>query len=252
MNILDVSHVFKSYQTKTEITEVLKDINLSVGEKETVAVMGPSGSGKTTLLNLISGLDKADSGEITIDGKSLSEMSKAEMALFRRKRLGMVFQDFNLLECLNVRENILIPMALEKMYLDEQEARLKKVAEILSIGDILGKNITDISGGQKQRVAIARAIANAPAMIIADEPTGNLDSKSAKDVMNYLVEADESLGTSILMVTHDSFAASFCQRVVLLKDGAIICEKHRKGSRQQFYHDILEMLVMMGGDQNDI
>ena len=252
MNILEVSHVFKSYKTKTEKADVLKDINLCVGESETVAVMGPSGSGKTTLLNLISGIDKADSGEIVIDGKSISDMSKSEMALFRRKRLGMVFQDFNLLECLNVRENILVPMSLEKMYCDEQEIRLENVAKILCIEDILNKNVTDISGGQKQRTAIARAIANDPVVIIADEPTGNLDSKSAKDVMSYLVEANEKFGTGILMVTHDTFAASFCKRIILLKDGTVVSELDRKGSRHQFFHDILEMLVMIGGETNDI
>jgi ABC-type antimicrobial peptide transport system, ATPase component len=252
MNILEVSHVYKCYLSKTEKTEVLKDISLSIGEKETVAVMGPSGSGKTTLLNLLSGLDAADSGEILINGKNITDMSKEEMALFRRKNLGMVFQDFNLLDCLNVRENILVPMALEKMFCENQEARLGEVAELLGIGGILGKKVSDISGGEKQRTAIARAIANSPSIIIADEPTGNLDSKSAKDVMSYLAEANEKFGVGLLMVTHDSFAASYCQRVVLLKDGAIVSELIRKGSRKQFFHDILEMLVMIGGDQNDI
>ncbi|MEA4889190.1 MAG: ABC transporter ATP-binding protein [Clostridiaceae bacterium] len=253
MNILEVSHVWKSYKTKKDTTDVLRDINLCVGENERVAVMGPSGSGKTTLLNLISGIDRADGGEIIIDGKNTSDMKKSEIALFRRKKLGMVFQDYNLLECLNVRENILIPMALEKIYSDEQEARLEHVAKVLCISDILNKRIPDISGGQKQRAAIARAIINTPAVIIADEPTGNLDSKSAKDVMEYLMEANEKFGTSILMVTHDPFAASYCQRVILLKDGAIISELARNGSRQQFFHDIHKMLVMIGGgDQNDI
>jgi putative ABC transport system ATP-binding protein len=252
MNILEVSHVWKSYQINTEKTNVLKDINLCLSENEMVAVMGPSGSGKTTLLNLISGIDKADKGEITIEGNKISAMSKSDMALFRRKRLGLVFQDFNLLDCLNVRENILLPMALEQLDDSWQENRLEKLSEVLCIKDIMNKNVSDISGGEKQRAAIARAIANDPAIIFADEPTGNLDTKSTKDVMNYLVEANDRFGACILMATHDTFAASYCRRVVLLKDGAIISEQKRSGSRKQFFHDILDMLVLIGGDQDDI
>lgn len=252
MNIIEVRHVWKSYQTKTEKADVLKDINLCVRANEMVAIMGPSGSGKTTLLNLISGIDRADKGEILIEGNSISAMKKSDMALFRRKRLGLVFQDFNLLECLTVRENIILPMALEKKDRHEQESQLNMLSQILCIGDILDKNIPDISGGQKQRVAIARAFVNNPAVIFADEPTGNLDSKSTKDVMHYLAGANDKFGAGVLMVTHDTFAASYCQRVLLLKDGKVLSELQKKGSRKQFFRDILEMLVLIGGEQNDI
>lgn len=252
MNILEVRNVWKSYKTKAGKTDVLKNISLCVGANEMVAVMGPSGSGKTTLLNLLSGIDRADHGKIIIEGNSISEMKKSDMALFRRKRLGLVFQDFNLLECLAVMENILLPMALEMKDCDEQDSQLNMLSRTLCIGDILDKNIPDISGGQKQRVAIARAIVNNPAVIFADEPTGNLDSKSTKDVMHYLAEANDKFGTSVLMVTHDTFAASYCQRVILLKDGNVIFELKKNGSRKQFFHDILEMLTLIGGDQDDI
>lgn len=252
MNILDARNLFKCYNSKDDKIDILKDISLNMETSEMVAVMGPSGSGKTTLLNLLSGIDKSDSGEITIGGTNTSNLKKSEMALFRRKNLGLVFQDFNLLDCLNVRENILLPMALENTEIEDQNIRLEKIAEILCIEKILDKKITDISGGERQRAAIARAIVNDPAVIFADEPTGNLDSKSTKDVMEYFVETNEKLGTGILMVTHDTFAASYFQRVVLLKDGEIISELTRHGTRKQFFHEILELLELIGGDSNDI
>jgi len=252
MDILEVKHLKKSYGTKTGRTEVLRDISLSVGENETLAVMGPSGSGKTTLLNLMSGIDRADGGEITIAGTRLSDMSRSERALFRRKKLGMVFQDFNLLDCLRVRENILLPMALEKKEAEEQEERLEWASRLLGIESILLKNVWSISGGEKQRAAIARAIVNSPALIFADEPTGNLDSKSSGDVMDCLAERNEKSGTAILMVTHDAYAASRLQRVVLLKDGRIVSELERKSGRGQFYREILGMLALIGGERDDL
>jgi ABC-type lipoprotein export system ATPase subunit len=252
MNILEVNHMWKSYKTKIEKIDVLKDMNLSIQEKEMVAIMGSSGSGKTTLLNLISGIDKADKGEIIIDGNKISDMKKSDMALFRRRRLGLIFQDFNLLESLSVKENILVPMALEHKDFEEQEAQVANISRLLGIEDILGKNVFDISGGQKQRVAISRALVNNPAIIFADEPTGNLDSKATKDVMNYFTQVNETFGTSILVVTHDTFAASYCHRIVLLKDGAIVAELKRKGTKKQFFHDILELLEVIGGAQDDI
>lgn len=252
MNILEVNHIWKSYKSKTEAIEVLRDISLSIQEKERVAIMGSSGSGKTTLLNLISGIDKSDKGEIIIGQNKISEMNKSALAIFRRKNLGLVFQDFNLLESLSVKENILLPMALEWKDYDEQEAQVGKLSKMLSIEDILDKNVIDISGGQKQRVAICRALVNNPGIIFADEPTGNLDSKSTKDIMEYFSEINKNFGTSILMVTHDAFAASYCQRIVMLKDGAIVSELKRSGTRKQFFQDILGKLLMIGGDQDDL
>lgn len=251
MNALEIHRLWKSYRIKNETTTVLQDINLAIKERETVAVMGPSGSGKTTLLNLISGIDQANQGEITLAGNKLSAMNKSELALLRRKRLGLVFQDFNLLDCLNVRENILLPMALEKIEHEQQDARLTELAEIFHITAILKQNVADISGGEKQRVAIARAVANNPTLILADEPTGNLDSKSTKDVMTYLIHANEAFGATLLLVTHDPFAASYCQKVVLLKDGAILLEQEKKGTRQ-FFQDILKLQLLIGGDTDDL
>ena len=175
-----------------------------------MAIMGPSGSGKTTLLNIISGVDRPDKGSVWIDGQNLAELSKAESALFRRRRLGMVFQDFNLIESLSVKENVLLPMILEKKFEEEQA---EKVLKVLGIEDIQTKNPAEISGGQKQRAAICRALVNNPALILADEPTGNLDSKLTKEVMNYFFHINQQIGISILMVTHNILAASYCHKI---------------------------------------
>ena len=211
-----------------------------------------SGSGKTTLLNIISGVDRLDKGSVSIEGKYLSSMDKTEMALFRRKRLGMVFQDFNLIESLSVKENVLLPMILEKKPQEEQEEQAEKNFKIIGIEDIKDKNVTEISGGQKQRAAICRALINNPAIILADEPTGNLDSRSKKEVMNYFVHVNNKIGTSILMVTHDVFAASYCNRAVLLKDGKFASEIEKTGSRNEFLNSIVKMLALIGSEQDGI
>lgn len=253
MNSLDINDLWKSYILRNkERIAVLKGLNLQVKQGDMVAIMGPSGSGKTTLLNIISGIDRSDKGSVSIEGENLSDLNKTEMAIFRRRRLGMVFQDFNLMESLSVKENVLLPMILEKKSAEEQEEQAEKILKILGIEDIQTKNITEISGGQKQRVAIGRAIINNPAIILADEPTGNLDSKSTRDVMNYFVHINNEVGTSILMVTHDTFAASYCNKAILLKDGEFVAERERKGSRKEFLDYITEMLVLIGGERDDV
>ncbi|HEX3025808.1 MAG TPA: ABC transporter ATP-binding protein, partial [Clostridia bacterium] len=248
-----IKDVWKSYQlrNKEEIT-ILKALNLQVNQGETVAIMGPSGSGKTTLLNIISGVDRPDKGGVWIEGQSLADMNKAETALFRRRRLGMVFQDFNLIESLSVKENILLPMILEKKSAEEQEEQSEKILKILGIEDIQAKNITEISGGQKQRAAICRALINNPAVLLADEPTGNLDSKSTREVMHHFDHINHEMKTSILMVTHDTFAASYCNRAVLLKDGEFVADIVKTGARKAFLDAITEMLALTGGEQDDI
>ncbi|QHI73309.1 ABC transporter ATP-binding protein [Aminipila terrae] len=253
MNNLEMKDVWKSYKqrNKEEVT-VLKGINMLVKQGDMVAIMGPSGSGKTTLLNIVSGIDCYDKGEIYIEDSDLSDLNKEEVALFRRRRLGMVFQDFNLIESLSAKENILLPMILEKRFADEQEEQAERILKILNIQDIQNKNIAEISGGQKQRVAIGRALINNPAIILADEPTGNLDSRSTKEVMDYFTLINQELTTSILLVTHDTFAASYCNKVVLLKDGVFKNEIDKKGSRKQFIDSITEMLAIIGGEQDDI
>ena len=253
MNSLDIKDVWKSYisSNKEKIT-VLKGLNLQVNQGDMVAIMGPSGSGKTTLLNIISGVDHPDKGSIWIEGKYLSDMNKTEMALFRRRRLGMVFQDYNLIESLTVKENVLLPMILDGKLKEDQEEQAGRILNVLDIFDIQNKNITEISGGEKQRAAICRALVNSPAIILADEPTGNLDSKSTREVMNYFVHINHEIGTSILMVTHDTFAASFCRRAVLLKDGEFVANIEKTGSRIQFLDSITDMLALIGGEQDDI
>lgn len=253
MNSLDIKDVWKSYILRNkEKTTVLKGLNLVVKQGDMVAIMGPSGSGKTTLLNIISGVDRPDKGSVYIEGNHLSDMNKEEVAIFRRRRLGMVFQDYNLIESLSVKENILLPMILDNKPEEEQEEQTKIILKILGVEDIQDKNITEISGGQKQRVAICRALINRPAIILADEPTGNLDSKSTREVMKYLTHINNQLNTSILMVTHDTFAASYCNRAVLLKDGEFAAEIEKTGSRKEFLDSITEMLVLLGGEQDDV
>ena len=249
MNILDIQNLEKYYKLRNkEKNKVLQGINLQVEKGEMIAIMGPSGSGKTTLLNILSGIDSADNGRVLFNENDLIQMNKSELALYRRQNMGLVFQEYNLIDSLTVKENIMLPMILEKKELEEMEAKAVKLAELLGITDILDKNIYDISGGQKQRVAICRALVNEPSIIFADEPTGNLDSKSTKDVMNYLTKINENFGTSILLVTHDSFAASYCKRVVLLQDGRIISDISKKASRKEFFHEILEVISLIGGD----
>ncbi|AKA68929.1 ABC transporter ATP-binding protein [Clostridium scatologenes] len=249
MNILDIENLEKSYKlSKKDKVKVLSEVNLKVKTGELVAIMGPSGSGKTTLLNIISGIDSADGGRVLFNGNDLINMSKSQLALFRRHKMGMVFQEFNLIDSLNVKENIMMPMILDKREMEKMEAKTQELTQLLGISDILNKNVYEISGGQKQRAAICRALVNEPDIIFADEPTGNLDSKSTKDVMNYLSKVNEDLGTSVLMVTHDSFAASYCSRVVLLKDGKIISDISKKASRKEFFHEILDVLSLIGGD----
>jgi putative ABC transport system ATP-binding protein len=253
MNCLDIKDVWKSYTLRNkEKALVLKGLNLVVKQGDMVAIMGPSGSGKTTLLNIISGVDRPDKGSVYIEGNYVSNMNKEEMAIFRRRRLGMVFQDYNLIESLSVKENVLLPMILDKKPEEEQEEQAKIILEILGIEGIQDKNITEISGGQKQRVAISRALINRPAIILADEPTGNLDSKSTREVMKYFTHINNQLATSILMVTHDTFAASYCNRAVLLKDGEFVTEIEKAGNRKEFFNSITEMLKLLGGEPDDV
>jgi ABC-type lipoprotein export system ATPase subunit len=253
MSILEIENLEKVYELKNkDEIKVLNGINLQVRKGELVAIMGPSGSGKTTLLNILSGIDCADGGKVLFNDSDLKNMNKSEMALFRRQKMGMVFQEFNLIDSLTVKENIMLPMILDKKELEEMEDKTETLTELLGISDILNKNTYEISGGQKQRAAICRALVNDPVMIFADEPTGNLDSKSTKDVMNYLNKVNENFGTSVLMVTHDSFAASYCKRVVLLKDGEIISDISKKASRKEFFHEILAVLSLIGGDSDEL
>ncbi|MCY8374900.1 lantibiotic ABC transporter ATP-binding protein PsdA [Bacillus inaquosorum] len=250
MNVLQTTNLSKTYYSNkgTISYQALSDFDLSVAKGEFVGIMGPSGSGKTTLLNLLATIDKPTQGEMMINGIQPKTLKDQDLALFRRRELGFVFQDFNLLDTLTIRENILLPLALDKVKLREMEARLEELADTLQIKHILDHRTYEASGGQQQRAACARAIIHNPALILADEPTGNLDSKSAKQVMNTLAQLNEEKEATILLVTHDATAASFCKRIVFIKDGRFFSEIHRGTNRQVFYQSILDTLSVLGGD----
>lgn len=243
MSVLKVKDLVKIYESRGKLkTTALNKINLAVDEGEFTAIMGPSGSGKTTLLNILSGIDKGSAGTLEISGEDICKMKKNDLALFRLKHLGIVFQEFNLLDSLTVKENIMLPMILQNKEPEEMEIKLKAITRLLEIEEIEEKYPYEISGGQQQRAAIARATINDPDIIFADEPTGNLDSKSSENVMKYFEKLNEINKNTILMVTHDAFAASFCNRLIFIKDGEVHMEICKKDSREEFYHEILKSL----------
>ena len=250
MNVLEIKDLSKIYIGKINFT-ALNNINFNLEQGEFVAIMGPSGSGKSTFLNCISTIDTPTKGEININGKAPHKLNDDELAKFRRQELGFVFQDFNLVNTLTVEENIILPLTLDSVPEKTMKERLNKATELLGISNLLKKRTFEISGGQAQRVAIARAIIHNPSILLADEPTGNLDSKAAKDVMKLFTTINQTLGTSILMVTHDPYVASFCKRVVFIKDGELYNEIHRGDSRVVFYKEIMDMLSFLGGGVDD-
>ncbi len=248
--MLKLSKVSKVYEGKVAY-RALNDINLEIEKGEFVAIMGPSGSGKTTLLNIISTNDQPTTGEVEIDGKNPHKLTKNALAKFRRNELGFIFQDFNLMHTLTVEENIVLPLTLDGARVKVMKEKASKLAVSLGIESIMNKRTYEISGGQAQRVAIARAMIHEPKLLLADEPTGNLDSKASKDVMSMLVSINEKEKTSLLMVTHDPQAASYSDRVVFIRDGKLHSEIHRGENRQAFFQKIIDMLSLMGGDGND-
>ncbi len=246
---LEIKNLKKFYGTKNNITKAVNDLSLEVEEGEFVAIMGASGSGKTTLLNCISTIDEVTSGHIFIDGKDITELKEKELASFRRENLGFIFQDFNLLNTLTISENISLALIINKEDANKVEKKVKNIAEKLGIEEILNKYPYEVSGGQKQRCACARALINKPKLILADEPTGALDSKSSRMLLETMDEMNEKLNATILMVTHDSFSASFCKRVLFLKDGKIFNEIRRgEKPRKEFFDEILDVLTLLGGD----
>ncbi len=250
--VLKTRNVKKVYGSRGTVYTALHGINLSIKEGEFVGVMGPSGAGKTTLLNLIATIDRPTEGEILIDGSNVVVMNEEELSSFRRDSLGFIFQDYNLLDNLTVKENIVLPLALAKVNHQEIEKRISKIANSLQIEDILNKYPYEISGGQKQRTAASRAIINNPQLILADEPTGNLDSKSSRELLEYLTELNKLYQATIMMVTHDAIAASYCKRIVFIKDGNIFTELNRGASRKEFFQRIMDVLKTLGGDLNDL
>lgn len=252
MTILKVNKLSKVYGDKQKY-QVLKDISFSVEKGEFVAIMGPSGSGKTTLLNVLSSIDTISGGSVEVDGNEINKLSNKKLANFRKKQLGFIFQDYSVLPTLTVKENIMLPLSVQKIQKYEMEQNYKEVTEALGINDLGNKYPSEISGGQQQRTAAARAFVHKPNIIFADEPTGALDSKSAQDLLNRLEDMNKQFNSTIIMVTHDPSAASFAERVIMLKDGNIHSEIYQgDDSKQDFYQEIIKLQSALGGVTHDV
>lgn len=250
--VLHAQNIRKSYGSRGNVQQVLKGIDLRVLEGEFVGIMGASGAGKTTLLNVLATIDRTTEGSILIGDSDISKMKDRELSEFRRDKLGFIFQDYNLLDTLTVKENILLPVSLGKMKKRVAEDHFKSIADILGIKELADKYPHEISGGQKQRTSAARALINKPSMVFADEPTGALDSKSASSLLGTLEDVNKQRGVTIMMVTHDPVASSYCSRVVFLKDGNIYSELYRGDkTRQAFFQEILKVQGVLGGDSVD-
>lgn len=251
-NILTINHIEKYYGSKSNLTKALDDLSFAVDKGEFVAIMGASGSGKTTLLNCISTIDRVTSGHIFVGGEDITKLKGNALNRFRREQLGFIFQDFNLLDTLTAYENIALALSIQNVPASDIDNRVRAVAAELGVEDVLKKYPYQMSGGQKQRVASARAIITEPKLVLADEPTGALDSKSSRMLLERFAHLNQELMATILMVTHDSFSASYASRVIFIKDGRIFNEI-RKGedSRKAFFEKIIDVITLLGGDVSD-
>lgn len=251
--MLKVNHIEKYYGNKGNVTKAIDDISFTIEDGEYVGIMGASGSGKTTLLNCISTIDKVTSGSIILDDEDITKLSSSKISKFRREKLGFIFQDFNLLDTLTAYENISLALTITKVKPKEIDDKIKEVAKKLLIEDVLDKYPYQMSGGQKQRVASARAIITNPSIVLADEPTGALDSKSARMLLDSFNVLNEEMKATILMVTHDAFTASYCKRIIFIKDGKIFNELIRgNDTRKEFFNRIIEVVTLLGGDSEDV
>ena len=252
-NILEVKNIEKYYGNKSNLTKAIDNISFSVKKGEFVGIMGASGSGKTTLLNCISTIDRVTAGDIIINNQDITKLKGNQLNKFRREELGFIFQDFNLLDTLTAYENIAIALTIQKVNVNEIDKRVNEVAKKLNITEILKKYPYQISGGQKQRVASARAIITNPQLVLADEPTGALDSKSARQLLESFETLNQNLNATILMVTHDSFTASYANRILFIKDGKIFNELVKGDStRKEFFEKIIEVQTLLGGELGDV
>lgn len=251
--MLRVEDVEKYYGNKSNLTKAIDKISLSVEKGEFTAIMGPSGSGKTTLLNMIATIDKVTAGHIWLNGTDITKIRGEAMNRFRREMLGFIFQDFNLLDTLTVYENIALALQIQRVKPEEIDRRVVEAAHLMNLEQILNKYPYQISGGEKQRTASARAVITRPKLVLADEPTGALDSKNAKNLMEHLLDLNKKREATVLMVTHDAFTASYADRVVFIKDGRLYSEI-RKGDqgRKIFFDKIIDMMSLLGGDFNDV
>ena len=251
--MLQVQNIEKYYGSKNNVTKALDRVSFNVDAGEFLAIMGASGSGKTTLLNCISTIDTISAGKILLNGVSIADLSEEDLATFRRERLGFVFQDFNLLDTLTIEENIGLALSLNHIDAKSVQSRVLDVTQKLGITDILSKFPYQVSGGQKQRAACARAMVAGQSLLLADEPTGALDSRASKNLLEIMTTMNRDMGATILMVTHDAYSASYAKRVLFLKDGRVFNELLRGDrGRPVFYHEILDVLAAMGGDISDV
>ena len=251
--VLKIEHLKKYYGNSNNITKAVDDISFNIKEGEFVAIMGASGSGKTTLLNTIATIDNVTSGHIYVGGIDITTLKEKDVANFRKDNLGFVFQDFNLLDTLSIGENIAMSLVINRENPEVVDKKVNDIAKKLGIESILEKFPYEVSGGQKQRAACARALINKPKLILADEPTGALDSKSSRMLLETMEEMNEKLNATIMMVTHDAFSASFCERILFLKDGKIFNEIYKGDkTRKEFFNEILDVLTLLGGDLSDV
>ena len=252
-NILTIENISKYYGNKSNLTKAISNISMNVDKGEFITIMGASGSGKTTLLNVISTIDKVTSGHIYIEGQDITKLKGNDLNRFRREELGFIFQDFNLLDTLTAYENIALALQIQNFKAKAIEQQIKVVARKLDIEDILNKYPYEMSGGQKQRVASARAIVTNPKLVLADEPTGALDSKSSKMLLERLQRLNQDYQTTILMVTHDAFSASYASKVIFIKDGKVFNQFNRgEATRKQFFDKIIDVVSLLGGDVSDV
>ncbi len=252
-HVLEVRNIEKYYGNRGNVTKAVDDISFNVEKGEYIGIMGASGSGKTTLLNCISTIDSATAGHIIINGRDITALSPKKLSQFRREELGFIFQDFNLLDTLTAYENIALALTIIKTPAKEIDKRVKDVADMLEIREVLAKYPYQMSGGQKQRTASARAIITNPSLILADEPTGALDSKSARMLLESFERLNRELNATILMVTHDAFTASYCERILFMKDGKLFNQLIRGGdTRKEFFNKIIEVVTLLGGDNNNV
>lgn len=252
--VLEVTNVEKYYGTKGNLTKALDDISLRVAEGEFVGIMGASGSGKTTLLNCISTIDKVTGGRILVNDKDITTLKGDKLNRFRRDELGFVFQDFNLLDTMTAYENIALALSIQKLPATEIDNKVKAVADRLGITDVLNKYPYQMSGGQKQRVASARAVVTNPKLILADEPTGALDSKAARMLLESFITLNDELHATILMVTHDAFTASYASRIIFIKDGKVFTELKREvgENKKAFFDRIIQVVSLLGGEMDEL
>ncbi|MCJ0573198.1 ABC transporter ATP-binding protein [Enterococcus cecorum] len=251
--VLQVKQVEKYFGRANNLTRALNQISFEVQSGEFVAIMGASGSGKTTLLNCIATIDQVSSGQIIVANQDITKLKGNKLNQFRQKQIGFIFQDFNLLDTMNAFENIALALTIRNVPAKQVEEKVLQVASYLGITEILYKFPYEVSGGQKQRIAAARAIVADPAIVLADEPTGALDSKSARQMLEQFELLNERLNSTILMVTHDAFTASYANRVLFVKDGQIFNEIYRgESSRKEFFDQIIEVVALLGGDVNDV